>query len=165
MDRNVSKSSKTKRINFSSVPIKVSSYENLTNVTSSSNSIRRRKTDFDVQSMTWTTTSAKDFVTSYLRLKVKHQRIKHLRTSSIMGDTMLSASITISGKSSLSVFSEDVQQQRSSKNVQYHYQFYQYSYLLLYLYLSVAFRYIALAFPDDKIHGAIEYHSQEIHTQ
>ena len=131
MDRNVSKSSKTKRINFSSVPIKVSSYENLTNVTSSSNSIRRRKTDFDVQSMTWTTTSAKDFVTSYLRLKVKHQRIKHLRTSSIMGDTMLSASITISGKSSLSVFSEDVQQQRSSKNVQYHYQFYQYSYLLL----------------------------------
>ena len=131
MDRNVSKSSKTKRINFSSVPIKVSSYENLTNVTSSSNSIRRRKTDFDVQSMTWTTTSAKDFVTSYLRLKVKHQRIKHLRTSSIMGDTMLSASITISGKSSLSVFSEDVQQQRSSKNVQYHYQFYQYSYRLL----------------------------------
>ena len=121
MDRNVV-SSKSKKAKFGAVPIKVSSYENLTNITSSSNSIRRRKTDFAVQSMTWTTTSAKDFVTSYLRLKVKHQRVKHLRTNSILalGDTMLSASATISGKSSLSVFSEEVQR-RSSKDVQYQY--------------------------------------------
>lgn len=110
----VRSSSKGKRAVFSAVPIKVSSYEDLTQTTSSSNSIRRRKTDFDVQSMTWTTTSAKDFVTTYLRLKVRHQRTRHLRTSSVLGDTSPISSSFI--KSSLSVSAEEVHR-RSPKEV------------------------------------------------
>ena len=104
-------------------PIKVvkqKSYDDLTLATSSSsNSIRRRKTDLDVQSMTWTTASAKDFVTPYLRLKVKNRRMKHLRTCSILGDKLLSPSQSYSSsfvKSSLSVFAEQVHR-RSSKEV------------------------------------------------
>ena len=104
--------------------VKQKSYNDLTLATSSSsNSIRRRKTDFDVQSMTWTTTSAKDFVTPYLRLKVKNRRMKHLRTCSILGDTLLSPSQSYSSsfiKSSLSVFTEQVHR-RSSKEVAIYY--------------------------------------------
>ena len=120
MDRS---SSKRRKAAFTAIPIKVvKSYDDLTVATSSSsNSIRRRKTDFDVQSMTWTTASAKDFVTPYLRLKIKNRRMKHLRTCSILGDTLLSpmASQSYSSsfiKSSLSVFAEQVHR-RSSKEV------------------------------------------------
>lgn len=121
--RNSSKRRKATII--TAVPIKVvkqKSYNDLTLATSSSsNSIRRRKTDFDVQSMTWTTTSAKDFVTPYLRLKVKNRRMKHLRTHTVLGDTLLSPSQSYSSsfvKSSLSMFAEQVAiHRRSSKEV------------------------------------------------
>lgn len=118
-------SSRRRKATFSAMPIKVvvkqKSFDDLTQAASSSNSIRRRKTDFDVQSMNWTTTSAKDFVTSYLRLKVKHQRVKHLRTSSMLsGGDAMSPSLTLSGsfiRSSLSELPEQVYQRRSSKEV------------------------------------------------
>lgn len=108
---------------FSDITIKLvkpKSYDDLTHSTSSSNSIRRRKTDFDAQFMIWPTTSAQDFVTSYLRMKVRHQRKKHLRTSSKLGDLMLlSSNQSVSGsfnRSSLSMFVEPVNR-RSSKEV------------------------------------------------
>ena len=116
---------KKKKAIISPVTIKVvkqRSYDDLTQATSSSNSIRRRKTDFDVQSMNWTTASAKDFVTSYLRLKVKHQRMRHLCASVVLGDVTVSpSSLNLSGsyslfKSSLSVFTEQVHR-RSPKEV------------------------------------------------
>ena len=137
----VKSGSKGKRAVFSAVPIKVSSYEDLTQTTSSSNSIRRRKTDFDVQSMTWTTTSAKDFVTTYLRLKVRHQRTRHLRTSSILGDTSPIGGSFI--KSSLSVSAEEVHR-RSPKEVatKYFYYFYQIFWLLKFIQLLNLFYWV-----------------------
>ena len=123
MDKDSRNSSKRRKATIiTAVPIKVvkqKSDNDLTLATSSSsNSIRRRKTDLDVQSMTWTTTSAQGFVTPYLRLKVKNRRMKHLRTCSKLGDTLLSPSQSYSSsfKSSLSVFAEQVHQ-RSSKEV------------------------------------------------
>ena len=102
--------------------VKQKSHDNLTVPTgSSSNSIiRRRKTDFDAQSMTWTTVAATDFVTPYLRLKVRNRRLRHLHTCNRLGDTLSpSPTYSFSGsfiKSSQSMFAEPVRQ-RSPKEV------------------------------------------------
>ena len=114
--------SRRKKATFSPVPIKLvkqKSHDNLTvPIGSSSNSIiRRRKTDFDAQSMTWTTVAATDFVTPYLRLKVRNRRMKHLHTCNRLGDTLSpSPTYSFSGKSSQSMFAEPVRQ-RSPKEV------------------------------------------------
>jgi len=168
-DSSMKSSAKKKKAKFSSdAPIKLikpRSFDDLIQSSSSSNSIRRRKTDFDVQSTTWTNTSAQDFVTLYLRLKVKHRRIKHLRTSSILGDTLSPPMASLSGsfmKSSFSIFPEEIHR-RSSKEVieNKSYAISLIDVLLQSLinldFLHLAFRFILLGNSNGEIHRAVEY--------